>query len=83
MRTRRLARTIGWASLPMGLTLLAPGRVARLFGLGQANKVGRLTVAWPSGEPAQQHWDGLAIDRYHRLVQGEAAQPSRRGSGKP
>lgn len=35
MRTRRLARAIGWASLPMGLTLLAPGRAARLFGLGE------------------------------------------------
>jgi hypothetical protein len=43
-----------------------------LFGLGPATQVGRLTVYWPSGEPRTQHWDGLAVDRYWRLVQGEA-----------
>jgi hypothetical protein len=45
-----------------------------VFGLGKAAKVGRLTVTWPSGE--RQSWDGLAIDRYWRLVQGQKeAQP--------
>jgi hypothetical protein len=29
------ARILGWISLVMGLTLLAPGRAARLFGLGR------------------------------------------------
>src|SRR5262249_45890536 len=39
-----------------------------LFGLGQATRVGRLTVEWPSGHA--DHWDGkdLAVDRYWRLV---------------
>jgi hypothetical protein len=39
-----------------------------VFGLGTAERVGRLTVTWPSGRT--QHWDGLAIDRYWRLVEG-------------
>jgi hypothetical protein len=43
----------------------------RLFGLGTAASVGRLTVYWPSGEPRVEHWDGLPIDRYHRLEQGQ------------
>jgi hypothetical protein len=38
-----------------------------VFGLGEAEQVGRLTVVWPSGQ--EQHWDGLEVDRYHRLVQ--------------
>lgn len=42
-----------------------------LFGLGKNAKSGRLTVSWPSGEPREQVWDDLPIDRYHRLVQGE------------
>jgi hypothetical protein len=40
-----------------------------VFGLGKATKYGRLTVTWPSGE--KQGWDGLAIDRYWRLIQGQ------------
>jgi hypothetical protein len=42
-----------------------------VFGLGKAEKAGRLTVHWPSGEPRVQVWSDLAIDRYHRLVQGQ------------
>ncbi|MDP9374112.1 MAG: hypothetical protein M3Q65_16960 [Chloroflexota bacterium] len=34
MDERALVRGIGWASLAMGLTILAPARAARLFGLG-------------------------------------------------
>ena len=34
MNERTLARGIGWLSLAMGLTLLAPAKAARLFGLG-------------------------------------------------
>jgi hypothetical protein len=41
-----------------------------VFGLGQAGKVGRLTVVWPYGET--QHFDGLAVDRYWRLTEGDA-----------
>ena len=41
-----------------------------LFGLGGGTTVGRLTVRWPAGEPRVEHFDGLAIDRYHRVEQG-------------
>jgi hypothetical protein len=41
-----------------------------VFGLGTCSQPGRLTVEWPSGRPRVEHWDGLAPDRYHRLVQG-------------
>jgi hypothetical protein len=41
-----------------------------LFGLGKNDKAGRLTVYWPSAEPRVEHFDGLAVDRYHRLEQG-------------
>jgi hypothetical protein len=44
------------------------------FGLGKAEHVGTLTVYWPSGEPREQTWGGLAIDRYHRLEQGSAKE---------
>jgi hypothetical protein len=45
-----------------------------VFGLGKETNSGRLTVIWPNGE--RQSWDDLAIDRYHRLIQGETkAQP--------
>jgi hypothetical protein len=39
-----------------------------VFGLGTADRVGRLTVAWPNGK--EEHWDGLAVDRYWRLEEG-------------
>ena len=42
-----------------------------LFGLGDAPAVGRLTVRWPSGEPRLEQFDGLAVDRYHRVEQGK------------
>jgi hypothetical protein len=45
-----------------------------LFGLGPEKKVGRLTVYWPSGEPRVEHWDGLAVDRYHTLEQGQGTE---------
>jgi RNA polymerase sigma factor (sigma-70 family) len=41
-----------------------------ILGLGKSDKVGRLTVTWPSGEPKTQTWENLAIDRYHKLEQG-------------
>jgi hypothetical protein len=48
-----------------------------LFGLGRADRVGRLTVAWPGGR--RERWDGLAVDRYWRLVEGTGrpAEPPR------
>jgi hypothetical protein len=45
-----------------------------LFGLGQTKQSGRLTVHWPSGSPRVEHWDGLAANHYHRLVQGQGKQ---------
>jgi enediyne biosynthesis protein E4 len=51
-----------------GGSYASSGDRRHVFGLGQATKVGRLTVIWPNGE--RQHREGLAIDRYHRLVQG-------------
>jgi hypothetical protein len=43
-----------------------------LFGLGESGQVRRLTVSWPWGDT--QTWDGsrLAVDRYWRLVEGQA-----------
>jgi hypothetical protein len=40
-----------------------------LFGLADKDRVGRLSVRWPSGKV--QTWDNLAIDRYWRLVEGQ------------
>jgi hypothetical protein len=40
-----------------------------VFGIGAAKRVGKLTVRWPSGK--EQSWEGLAVDRYWRLVEGE------------
>jgi enediyne biosynthesis protein E4 len=37
-----------------------------VFGLGDATKVGKLTVTWPNSNHRQQ-WTGLAIDQYHLL----------------
>jgi hypothetical protein len=42
-----------------------------LFGLGKAQKVGKLTVHWPCGLVRTQRWEGLAVDRYWRLRQGD------------
>jgi hypothetical protein len=61
---QRLVRTV----LGGGSYLSANDRRI-IFGLGAVSKVGRLTVVWPSGR--EQTWEGLAIDRYLRLVEGE------------
>jgi enediyne biosynthesis protein E4 len=41
-----------------------------VFGLGSEQRVGKLTVRWPSGR--MQTWDNLGIDRYWRLEEGKA-----------
>jgi RNA polymerase sigma factor (sigma-70 family) len=53
-----------------------------VFGVGAAKRVGKLTVRWPSGK--EQSWEGLAIDRYWRLVEGEvdAQAPDGKGAGR-
>jgi hypothetical protein len=52
-----------------GGSYLSSGDRRVVFGLGSADAVGRLTVRWPSG--ATQSWDGLGVDRYWKLRQGE------------
>jgi hypothetical protein len=42
-----------------------------VFGLGTTEQIDTITVDWPTGEPRQQTWKALAIDRYHKLTQGE------------
>jgi hypothetical protein len=42
-----------------------------VFGLGDSDRIGRLTVSWPWGKE-QQHWDGLSVDRYWTVTAGEA-----------
>jgi hypothetical protein len=61
-----------------GGSYLSSGDRRILFGLGPAEKVGRLTVTWPWGET--QHFDGLTADHYWRLAegkQGSDASPKR------
>jgi hypothetical protein len=43
-----------------------------IFGLGTDEHVGRLTVLWPSGK--EEHWDGLAVDRYWKLAEGSGSE---------
>jgi hypothetical protein len=42
-----------------------------VFGLGKETKTGKLTVTWPDG--TRQEFKGLAVDRYHRIVQSKDA----------
>jgi 4-alpha-glucanotransferase len=62
-----------------GASYLSSSDRRNLFGLGSANKVGRLAVVWPSGK--QQSWDVLPIDRYWQLVEGEAEPRQPKGRG--
>jgi hypothetical protein len=41
-----------------------------LFGLGPEEKIGRLTVRWPSGKT--QTWDHLPVDHYWKLEEGQS-----------
>jgi hypothetical protein len=54
-----------------GGSYLSSGDRRVIFGLGPLDKVGRLTVRWPSGKT--QTWEGLALDRYWQLREGEEA----------
>jgi enediyne biosynthesis protein E4 len=51
-----------------------------VFGMGSAKRISKLTVRWLSGK--EQSWDGLAIDRYWRLVEGEKDAQEPRMGGK-
>jgi hypothetical protein len=61
-----------------GGSYLSAGDRRIVFGLGSAERVRRVTVFWPWG--GEQHWEGLAIDRYWRLVEGAptARKPEKR-----
>lgn len=54
-----------------GGSYLSSGDRRHLFGLGKEGTVKRLTVIWPGGN--EEHWDGLATDRYWRLEEGRAS----------
>lgn len=54
-----------------GGSYLSSGDRRLLFGLGKEGHPGRLTVTWPDG--TRQHFDGLAADRYHPIIQGKAS----------
>jgi hypothetical protein len=54
-----------------GGSYLSSGDRRLLFGLGPARQVALLRVVWPWGQ--EQSWQGLAVDRYWRLVEGEPA----------
>src|SRR5262249_20689478 len=49
---------------------LSAGDRRVLFGRGNAQKIERLTVQWPSGKT--QTWRDLAVDHYWRLSEGDA-----------
>ncbi|MCI0462757.1 MAG: CRTAC1 family protein, partial [Gemmataceae bacterium] len=57
-----------------GSSYLSANDPRRLFGLGTAERVGRLTVVWPWSRA--QHWENLPVDRYWQLVEGEASPGS-------
>ena len=58
-----------------GGSYLSSGDRRLLFGLAEQRQPGRLTVTWPDG--TRQSFDGLAADRYHRIIQGQPrAAPS-------
>jgi RNA polymerase sigma factor (sigma-70 family) len=49
-----------------------------VFGLGKADRVGKVTIVWPLGK--EQEWQGekLAIDRYWILTEGKDTAEERR-----
>jgi hypothetical protein len=53
-----------------GGSYLSSGDRRLLFGLGREATVGRLLVTWPDG--SRQTFDGLPVDHYHRIRQGQA-----------
>src|SRR5262249_54959656 len=52
-----------------GASYLSSSDRRQLVGLGEANKVGPITVVWPSGK--EQSWNALPIDRYWQLIADE------------
>jgi hypothetical protein len=54
-----------------GGSYLSSNDPRHVFGLADETRAGRLTVTWP--DRTVQHFDGLAVDRYHRITQGQDA----------
>jgi hypothetical protein len=52
-----------------GGSYLSAGDRRVIFGLGSRAEASRLTVRWPSG--TTQTWEGLAVDHYWKLREGE------------
>ena len=52
-----------------GGSYLSSGDRRVMFGLGSHDRVGRLTVRWPSG--LKESWERLPIDRYWKLHEGQ------------
>jgi hypothetical protein len=80
----RLALEVGGQKLVRavkgGGSYLSAGDRRVVFGLGPQAEVGRLTVRWPSGK--EQVWEGLAVDRYWRLVEGEKGAQAPRAAAR-
>ncbi len=53
-----------------GASYLSSSDRRHVFGLGEATKVGRLTVVWPSSGH-EQTWNDLPLDQYWQLAAGE------------
>jgi hypothetical protein len=62
-----------------GCSYASSGDRRLLFGLGKGT-TGRLIVTWPDG--TEQKFDGLAVDRYYRLTQGQAKPEVAPGGAK-
>jgi hypothetical protein len=56
-----------------GASYLSSGDRRLVFGLGDNGTTSRLTVIWPGGR--EEHWNGLAADRYWRVSEGERPVP--------
>jgi hypothetical protein len=54
-----------------GRSYLSAHDMRTVFGLGDATKIGKLTIEWPHAEPREQVVADLAIDKYHRIEQGK------------
>ena len=47
--------------------------VEQMFGLGKADKIERVVVRWPDGKLTEQTFEGVPMDRFVTLIEGEAA----------
>jgi hypothetical protein len=57
-----------WDEVRGGGSYLSQNDFRVHFGLGDATRIDRVEVRWPSG--AEESWDGLAVDTFHVLKEG-------------